>query len=130
MAEVLFKSNARTFRNLLPGLLWTVVIFGLSVMPAVNLPDSWSDLLTWDKLAHAFVYAVQTCLLLLGLRYAGHLNAGPILIVLVFSITFGALMEVVQWAFFPGRYFEFTDIIANVIGSFIGYAMHQSKRIF
>ena len=121
MPNVLFQDRASLRRNLVPGLFWTAIIFGLSVMPAVNLPDSWADLLSWDKLAHAGIYGIQTWLLLQGLRYTGHLNGGPILTVLAFSIAFGVAMEGVQWAFFPGRYFEFTDIVANVVGTVLGW---------
>jgi VanZ family protein len=33
---------------------------------------------------------------------------------------YGVLMEIMQFAFFKGRYFEVLDIIANIIGSFTG----------
>ena len=127
MPNVLFQNRASLRRNLAPGLAWTALIFGLSVMPAVNLPETWADLLSWDKLAHAAIYGIQTWLLLRGLLAAGHLNGGPILTVLAFSIGFGAAMEVVQWAFFPGRYFELTDIIANTVGTLLGWLIFTKR---
>lgn len=33
---------------------------------------------------------------------------------------YGLFMEILQFTFFPGRYFEVLDIIANIIGSFAG----------
>ena len=121
--------NARpTWQNLLPGIIWTLVIFGLSIMPGVSLPESWADLLAWDKLAHCFVYGVQVYLLLLGFLHAGRLNRATAVGVFIFSVAFGALMELIQFGFFPGRYFELLDILANTIGSIIGWAVFRYTR--
>lgn len=117
-----------TWQSLLPGIVWTLVIFGLSIMPGVNLPESWADLLAWDKLAHCFVYGVQVYLLLLGLLHAGRLNSSTTLGVFIFSVAFGALMELIQFAFFPGRYFELLDILANTIGSIFGWLAFRYTR--
>ena len=38
---------------------------------------------------------------------------------------YGILMEGMQYAFFPGRYFEVLDIIANIIGAIIGLIFFQ-----
>ena len=39
---------------------------------------------------------------------------------LIISILYGISIEVIQFTFFPGRYFENLDILANIIGSFTG----------
>jgi VanZ family protein len=43
------------------------------------------------------------------------------------AIGFGALMETVQFGFFPDRYFEILDLIANIIGSICGSAIYYYK---
>ena len=49
-------------------------------------------------------------------------------IALGISIIYGIGMEVVQYTFFPGRFFEIPDIIANIIGSILG--LYLFKRFF
>ena len=91
-------------------------------MPGVNLPESLADLLSWDKLAHAFVYGVQVWLCL---RAIGQPTAGQTALVLLGSVLFGTSMEVIQYSFFPGRYFELLDIAANTVGSVLGWLIYR-----
>ncbi len=104
-----------------PALLWAVVITGLSAMPGIQLPEF--NLLGADKIAHAVVYAVLTGLLLwcfrrlprqMSLRRAGLLAFG-------LSVLYGVLMEFMQYAFVPGRFYEIDDMIANTIGATLGW---------
>ena len=86
-------------------------------MPGVNLPESLADSFSWDKLAHAVIYGVQVWLMLRALVRP---SAGQTLAVLSVSVLYGASMEAIQYAFFPGRYFELLDIAANTVGSVFG----------
>ncbi|MEM1320203.1 MAG: VanZ family protein [Bacteroidota bacterium] len=97
-------------------------------MTGVNLPEQFWDILSWDKLAHAVVYALQCGLILWG----GHRNKAAttldqrvVIAALLISIAYGILMEVIQYGFFPNRFFEVQDIIANIIGSFIGLYVYR-----
>ena len=104
----------------LPAFLWSVLIFGLSAGSAVQVPDSWWDLISVDKVGHAIVYGVLTILLYWGSWKNGKKLTIPVLLLgLAISISFGISMECMQYFFFPSRYFEVLDIIANIIGSFI-----------
>ncbi len=109
-------SNLRIW---IPAFIWLIVITGLSVMPGVQLPAI--NFVAPDKLAHAFVYAVFSMLLMRGLRY--HLGRKPRIIeaipYVIFATLWGAFMEWVQYSFFPGRYCEFDDILANMAGAVI-----------
>ena len=110
-----------------------MVILYLSGGPGVSLPSSWADLFSVDKFAHAVVYAILTFLLLVG--YHRQKEKQVLSIVLLLSAVFGSsfygfLMELMQYFVFPGRFFEVMDIIANIIGSFIGlffYTKFKSK---
>lgn len=97
-------------------LLWAIVIFILSTMPGQQLPKiDW--LMTPDKFGHAAVYGVLT----VGVYYSfrpylkSKMSSGW----LSFGIAsiYGIAMEVVQYTFFPNRYFEIWDIVANIIGA-------------
>ncbi len=58
-------------------------------------------------------------------KNASTLNQGLIIIALVISGGYGILMELIQYGFFPNRYFEVQDIIANIIGSLIGLYLYR-----
>ena len=107
-------------RPYIPVLIWSLVILGLSIMPGVDLPASWMDLLSLDKLAHAFVYGLLCYLSLRALRLTDQISRKNITWVIVLTGLYGIALEWVQFAFFPGRFFERLDIIANIIGSLLG----------
>ena len=87
----------------------------------INLPESWCDVFSIDKIGHFGIYGIFTFLLLLGFIFpTSKWKEKGVQIALSISIFYGIGMEVIQYAFFPGRYFEYLDIIANIIGSFTG----------
>ncbi|HOY03772.1 MAG TPA: VanZ family protein [Saprospiraceae bacterium] len=99
-----------------PAFVWLLVITGLSVMPGVQLPSF--QLFAMDKLAHAFVYGVLTWLLL---RANMRTNRWNELVIFCISTSYGVLMEFVQYAFIPGRFYEIDDMLANAFGCIIGW---------
>ncbi|GJM33681.1 MAG: hypothetical protein DHS20C18_26820 [Saprospiraceae bacterium] len=54
-----------------------------------------------------------------GFRQKMGLQKTTILMAFVICSAYGILMEIVQYSFFPGRYFELNDIIANIIGALL-----------
>jgi VanZ family protein len=98
---------------------WALIILVLSLLPSSSLPSlSWSEFLGADKLAHLGVYMIFSFLLVLTFN-----NSRPKLkyrSAILFSSAYGILMEVLQFLIYTGRNFEFLDIIANIIGSFLG----------
>lgn len=118
----------------LPAILWALVILYLSTGPGVNLPSSWGDIFQLDKLAHLVVYGILTALFLWGkLKKEGSNNLvqSDWLIAILVSSFYGIGMEILQYAFFPNRYFEYLDIFANIIGSFLGVLIfkHYFQKI-
>jgi len=88
-------------------LVWAVLIFAASSLPgsAVGLPSPW------DKLAHAFTYAVLAWLLRRGglsLRAA-----------IALAILYGLGDEWHQ-SFVPGRYSDLRDLLADAAGALLG----------
>ncbi len=94
----------------------------MSVMPSVPAPNF--KLVAPDKLVHAFVYGV---LVWLGLRAFRRYRPGNGLTLMqgfgmfTFASGWGAMMEYIQGAYFPGRFFEFDDMIANAAGAAAGW---------
>lgn len=89
----------------------------LSLIPSKSLPEIHFDLLAPDKLAHAAVYALLSFLTLLGFEQR---TWRSIFWSFVLPTILGILLEICQYLFFPDRYFEFFDIIANILGAIIG----------
>ena len=101
-------------------IIWSVFIAVVSFIPNSSLPDIKLNLLQPDKLAHAAVYFFLTATLLWGFWKEKRLETKTIWLSFGISCVYGILIEGAQYAFFPGRFFEFYDIIANVIGALIG----------
>jgi VanZ family protein len=95
-------------------MLWLAVITWLSTAPAIQFPSF--NLLSADKLAHAAAYAMLTLLLL----WAGPARWWWMPVV---ASAYGMMMEWVQATFFPGRFFEYDDMIANALGAFSAYSV-------
>lgn len=102
----------------IPAIFWAAVILVLSATPGQNLPQiDFGDLLAADKIAHVGVYLILTLALIWGFNRQKRLNKRNLLIAILISGGYGVLLEFCQYYFFPGRYFEILDIVANIIGS-------------
>lgn len=104
-----------------PALIWLVVITGLSVTPGNDLPQI--NIISADKFAHAFVYGLLTWLILRGIWRSKDrtITNKQIALVVLFAAGWGVLMEFVQYAFVPGRFYEYADMLANAIGALLGW---------
>ncbi len=115
--------------------VWALIIFGLSIMPGVSLPAmSWMDYLAPDKLAHAIVYGVFSYLAIRAYSSDNQVLSKHLVLAVLITSGYGVLMELIQENFFPHRFFEVPDIIANIIGSLIGvliynYLQHRKPRV-
>ena len=117
---MIYKKVDFKLKNYTPALIWAAIILYLSASSGIKVPETLSDLIGMDKLGHLVIYAVFTVLLLFGVSKNRNLNQSSLIFVVVLSSGYGVLMEVMQFTFFKGRYFEVLDIIANIIGSFVG----------
>ena len=104
--------------------LWALLILALCGLPGNEFPDlSFWQLLSFDKFAHAFVFAVLVVLLIVGLkkqRTYFFLRENAINTSLVYSVFYGGLVEVLQQLLFLERSADWVDFIANGIGCLIG----------
>jgi VanZ family protein len=107
-------------KSFLPAILWALIILVLSAAPGKSMPPLFRDLLSFDKLAHAAAYFVLTALTLWGLRMKGFRRWKAATAAAAACALYGVIIEIMQFAFFPQRYFEVNDIIANIIGCIAG----------
>jgi len=106
----------------IPAILWSLIILFLSTKGGIQLPPSIWDYIAVDKVGHLVFYGIF-CILILGASTKNRtlpLLKKDMIIALAVSILYGTGMEIIQYTFFPDRYFEVPDIIANIIGSFLG----------
>ncbi|MFZ2898402.1 MAG: VanZ family protein [Saprospiraceae bacterium] len=106
----------------LPAIIWSIVIAALSLGSGIQLPSEMWQLLEWDKVGHFGVYAVECFLLLKGFYQIGRRNPLPAILLALF---FGLTLEVLQYAFFPHRHFEWDDLLANTLGTLVGYGVFK-----
>lgn len=97
----------------------------LSLGRGIKLPPLNKEWIGPDKLAHAGAYFVLSALLIYGLYGMNKLSWKSSFFVLAGSAFYGILMEMAQFAFFPNRFFEIYDIIANIIGSIGSLVLSQ-----
>ncbi len=76
-----------------------------------------------DKIEHCFAYTVLILSFLVAYKKGGILTKKKILKVIIFSIIYGFSLELIQYSFFSHRFFEWIDVLANLLGVIIGYGL-------
>jgi len=102
-------------------ILWSLLLLFLSGFAgAIQLPESLWDLISTDKAAHFAVYGIYAFLCFKAFEASG-MDTNIVRIgVVIWCSFYGFMMETFQYYFFPGRYFEFLDNVANISGVLIG----------
>ncbi len=104
----------------IPVIVWMVFILILSLLSPGKLPHfSWSDVIAWDKVAHVGFYMVLAVLLLIAEVCKMHRDHS-LLYYLCIGAVFGTMIECLQYLSHNGRHFELADIVANILGMFLG----------
>ena len=111
-------------KSYLLAIRWAILILVMSLIPGSSLPNfDWSDLVGIDKIGHAGVYLILTFLICLRKLIIPRWK--KLMVAVGLSSIFGIVMEVLQLTIYTGRNFEFLDIIANIIGSFLGAFLYN-----
>lgn len=109
----------------IPALLWIIIITYLSAFPGPQIDLSF-NLLAPDKASHFAAYGLLSVLIGWGFFKRQEDNkkkALPVktfIVIVLFGSFYGVLMELMQYLFLPNRYFEYGDMLANLLGSFLG----------
>lgn len=130
----IFKNNKRNLIYI-PLVLYWVLIFILTSLPsdAISLVVSIGD-----KVNHLLAYFGLAFLLNFTLHFQSKIsltNMSAAILTIIIAGVYGAADELHQ-NFVPGRFPEFLDWIANVLGAFIGvllvnFIIHEgSKKLF
>ncbi|MCB0397085.1 MAG: VanZ family protein [Flavobacteriales bacterium] len=115
------------FRHFAFPVFWALLILGLCGLPGDELPDSdlW-DLLSFDKAAHAILFAVLVSSLIVAFSkqhpfYALRYHARSTAVIIGF--VYGTLIEGLQLIIFSQRSGDLMDMMANGIGCLAGLIM-------
>jgi len=111
-------------RYFLAPFFWAAIIFFLSSIPSADLPDfSFWRLISFDKFAHACMYGMLSFLLMKACyrQYSSwFIRYNAIKFTAIAGIVYGGLIEIYQELLLPDRYGDWLDLIANIIGTFLG----------
>jgi len=99
-------------------IVWLITIAYLSLKPQVEMPISFEYM---DKLLHFGSYAFAMILITLAYPQTGRYKS----IALLF--TYSLLIEIAQ-LFAVNRYFEVTDLVANLIGILLAIYLMKFTR--
>ncbi|MFK7979861.1 MAG: VanZ family protein [Saprospiraceae bacterium] len=116
------KALIRNLTFFFPAIIWGLIILYLSSSPGIQLPPSFWDFIAVDKVGHLVFYGALTFLIAYGFYKIKNqsINKKWLFISFIISSIYGILLEFMQYSFFPNRFFEILDIIANLSGSIIG----------
>lgn len=112
-------------KPLLPGLLWTIIIGVLTLVPGNYIPkvSSFLDWLSPDKLAHLFLFGIYTLLLCVGFSRqlkSSLISRYPMIISFGTGMVFAFFTEMMQAYVVPGRNGNVYDFLADTLGCFLG----------
>ncbi|WP_370086799.1 VanZ family protein [Ekhidna sp.] len=106
-----------------PAVCVALGIFLLSTFLA--FPVQIEEVSYFDKIEHCFAYLVLILSFLIAFKKTNRLTNGMSIKLLLISSLYGFGLEFTQYVFFPNRFFEWVDAIANVLGAVLGFLVFK-----
>ena len=126
------KRNPKTLWYFIPAVAWGVFITLGTLLPGDSVPRTLKDLN--DKFIHAGIYFISTSLIYLGfIRYNFRYPLARNILgwIVALCITYGGVIELLQFFFIPNRSGSVSDFFANsagvVLSAFIVHLVHINK---
>lgn len=109
--------------------VWALFILVLCLAPQSELPDiSLWEFLTFDKIVHAGLFAIQVLLIIIGLKrqYSSYrLRYYARSLAIIFGAAYGLFIEFLQLITDTGRTFDWLDFAADIIGCLLGLMLFR-----
>lgn len=118
------------FKHWIVPVLFTIVVQVLLCLPGTAFPkEDWTSLIHLDKFVHVFLFGMLCFLWCrhIKLQTRAINQSRWTVVILIAAIANGVLMEFIQKNYIPFRSFDAWDIVADIIGVFLGFWM--SKKI-
>ncbi|PLW96073.1 MAG: hypothetical protein C0591_09685 [Marinilabiliales bacterium] len=124
------------FRKYGPAIAWAMFILILTGIPGYQIPKipTFLEWLSPDKIVHVVMFGILSYLALYGYRqqYLKSLHRSFIvLVVILLSVFYGLVTELLQLYVFTGRNGNVYDFMANAIGAITGgvaYFLQHAKN--
>jgi len=105
--------------------IWTIIILYLS-LGHISSPDKITVIPYLDKVVHLSMYFILTILLLFELQLSTKKNT--IAMIMLYSLLFGSLMEILQSYIFVYRSGDYLDFIFNSLGTIVALFFFKHSR--
>ena len=122
----------RTYFNYTAAVFWFLLVTFLLCLPGTEFPKAtWLTRIWIDKWVHIFLFMTLTFLWCRAFKENSNSSASKIkfLKIAITGVVYGITMELIQAGFIPFRGFEIGDIVADMIGAFIGYYFATRRYI-
>lgn len=116
----------KQIRYWIPSIIWGTCIITASLVSSGSLKKFQIEtIFEIDKIIHIGMYFGLSLVLSYGFYYSQKIVSKKRLLLITFIISslVGVLMEILQSTITSSRSFDYFDIIANIIGAFIGSAL-------
>lgn len=123
------KSSLESKQLLVVCILYSVFITIIFLLPTNEIPKLFDTFIPIDKLVHVFIFLVLTFLWLLYVNSVLN-DTKPILLlfILVASLFYGILIEVIQELYVSSRGAEVLDVIADLLGASLGLLFFSNYK--
>lgn len=104
-------------------IFWTLAVIAIHGIPGSELPKPYWDLFEFDKIVHFTLFSILCFSWLNGIFKQSatyKLKVHGTKLILVLSLILGLVLEMMQKVIFVERSFQWTDLIADCIGSLAG----------
>ena len=119
MISILF--SIRLWLRMTLTVIYLSIVADLSLLPSDELPEL--PLFPGaDKIIHSCMYLGLTWLACWSLQAESKSNR--YFYIFLFSVSWGAIMELLQLFMLMGRSFELFDILSNLVGTFAGLLLY------
>jgi VanZ family protein len=116
--------RAKIFRYKAVAISWLLIMSILFFLPGSALPkENWLDLVYFDKWVHIGLFAML--IFLWRSSFARESNYYNFFLIL-FALIYGIGVEFIQRNWIPNRSFDLYDVIADFVGSIIGFLIWLS----
>jgi VanZ family protein len=125
------KKLKRIKPTVIPGILWLIVITFLLILPGSSFPkQDWFSKIWFDKWVHIGFFAVLVFLWCWSFtKFPAKKLFNLFVITALLGLAYGIGMEFIQKYFIVNRSFDLGDIIADAIGSGIGFIFSWYRYI-
>lgn len=111
----------RKLKAYIPVIIWLIIVLGLSSYPGNQLPKVavWQ----FDKLVHTIMYGTLSFLLFIpySKQFLNEEKRFRIrVIIILFGVSYGGFMEILQENIFINRSGNWIDFTANAVGAILG----------